>query len=125
MVSALSSYFRNFMLAPLVLASLFLLDAMRPDVLYAKEASTVPDYVIKEFGKPPAIPKGSLSKDVQSAVQVAFIDGIKHSAWGRDQGIALNKIVQSKDPRLFWIISDLMRFTAGQQLNDALTDAAS
>jgi hypothetical protein len=125
MVSALSSYFRNFMLAPLVLASLFLLDAMRADVLYAKEAATVPDYVIKEFGKPPAIPNGSLSKDVQSAVQVAFIDGIKQSTWGRDQGIALNKIVQSKDPRLVWIISDLMRFTAGQQLNDALTDAAS
>jgi hypothetical protein len=125
MVSALSSYFRNFMLAPLVLASLFLTGAMRPDVLYAKEAATVPDYVIKEFGKPPAIPKGPPSKDVQSAVQVAFIDGIKQSTWGRDQGIALNKIVQSKDPRLVWIISDLMRFTAGQQLNDALTDAAS
>ncbi len=125
MVSALSSHFRILLIAPMVLVSFFWLDAIKADGLQAKEATTVPDYVIKEFGRPPAIPKGPLSKDVQSAVQVAFIEGIKQSTWGRDQGIALDTIVNSKDPRLVWIISDLMRFTAGQQLNDALTDAAS
>lgn len=125
MVSALSSHFRILLIAPMVLVAFFWIDAMKADGLQAKEAATVPDYVIKEFGRPPAIPKGLLSKDVQSAVQVAFIEGIKQSTWGRDQGIALDTIVNSKDPRLVWIISDLMRFTAGQQLNDALTDAAS
>lgn len=125
MVSALSSHFRIILIAPMVLVAFFWLDAMKADGLQAKEAATVPDYVIKEFGRPPAIPKGPLSKDLQSAVEVAFIEGIKQSTWGRDQGIALDTIVNSKDPRLVWIISDLMRFTAGQQLNDALTDAAS
>jgi len=125
MVSLLSSQFRIFLIAPLVLVSLFLTGAMKTDALHAKEAATVPDYVIKEFGKPPVVPTGPLSKDVQSAVQVAFVEGIKQSTWGRDQGIALDTIVSSKDPRLVWIISDLMRFTAGQQLNDALSDAAS
>lgn len=125
MVSALSSHFRILLIAPMVLVSFFWLDAIKVDGLQAKEAATVPDYVIKEFGRPPATPKGPLSKDVQSAVQVAFVEGIKQSTWGRDQGIALDTIVNSKDPRLVWIISDLMRFTAGQQLNDALTDAAS
>ena len=34
-------------------------------------------------------------------------------------------IAQSKDPRIAWIISDLMRFITDRGLNAALADAAS
>ena len=87
--------------------------------------TALPDYVIEEFGTPPAIPEGSLSDTLQSAIQVAFVDSVTQSSWGRDQSIALSEIAESQDPRIVWIISDLMRFASGPQLNAALAQAAS
>ena len=83
----------------------------------AQEAPPLPDYVIEQFGEPPLAPEGPLSEALQSAVQVAFIDSMVNSIWGQDQALALNKISESKDPRLVWIISDLMRFVSGRVLN--------
>ncbi len=120
MASVIDSHFRIFLIA--ALATLFL---FWPNILRAQQAAPVPDYVIKQFGKPPTIPQGPLSEELQSAVQVAFIDSMSQSSWGRDQSIALREIVASKDPRIVWIISDLMRFSNGQQLSAELTDAAS
>ena len=115
-----------FSLSRLLLAALFVLFSLVwLGSLSAEERKPLPSYVIDEYGKPPAIPKGPLSKDIQTAVKMAFVDAMKQSVWGRDQTVALNEIVQSKDPRLVWIIADLMRFTAGQQLHDTLAEAAS
>lgn len=120
MALAIGSQFRIFLVASLVTVSLFWLDAPR-----AREASPLPDYVIEQFGKPPAVPQGPLSKGLQSAVQVAFIDSMTQSTWGRDQTIALDEIARSKDPRIAWIISDLMRFVTDSGLHVQLTIAAS
>ncbi|MGI9525021.1 MAG: DUF3179 domain-containing (seleno)protein [Hyphomicrobiaceae bacterium] len=95
------------------------------DAPQAQEAAPLADYVIEEFGEPPVIPAGPFSKELQSAVKVAFIDSAKHSIWGRDQTIALDKIAEARDPRIVWIISDLMRFVSGRQLSAALTNAAA
>ena len=97
--------------------------------LYAPtQAQTVPDlpdYVIEEFGTPPVIPEGPLSDALQAAVRTAFIDSMTQSTWGRDQEIALSEIAASGDPRLVWIITDLMRFSSAPWLSSALSDAAS
>ena len=95
------------------------------DALRAQEAKPLPKYVIEKFGEPPVIPTGPLSKELQNAVKVAFIDSVKQSNWGRDQGLALDEIAASKDPRLVWIISDLMRFASGIELDTVLSGAAS
>ncbi|WP_247742936.1 DUF3179 domain-containing (seleno)protein [Shimia sp. R9_1] len=87
-------------------------------------ADQLPDYVIAEFGAPPAIPQGPLSKEVQEAVEVAFVDSMTQGGWGRDQTIALDVIAESKDPRLVWIISDLMRFATGPEFTSVLSGAA-
>ena len=96
-----------------------------PGDLRAQDTDRLPDYAIEQFGNPPSVPKGPLSKALQSAVQVAFIDSVTQSTWGRDQTIALGEIALSKDPRIVWIISDLMRFAPGPRLNAALADAAA
>ncbi|WP_422048864.1 DUF3179 domain-containing (seleno)protein [Shimia sp.] len=87
-------------------------------------ADKLPDYVIAEFGAPPAIPQGPLSKEVEEAVKVAFVDSMTQGGWGRDQTIALDVIAESKDPRLVWIISDLMRFATGPEFTSVLSGAA-
>ena len=89
------------------------------------QTPALPDYIVAEFGNPPPVPDGRLSKDLRQAVEVAFVDSMRHSSWGQDQAIALEEIAASGDPRLVWIISDLMRFAPGRALNAQLADAAS
>ena len=120
MASVISSQSRTFLMASLVTLSLFW-----PGALRAQDAAPLPDYIIEQFGKPPAIPEGDLSQALQSAVQVAFIESMERSTWGSDQSTALSEISESKDPRIAWIISDLMRFAPDQQLNAELANAAS
>ncbi|WP_224825825.1 DUF3179 domain-containing (seleno)protein [Cognatishimia sp. MH4019] len=93
--------------------------------LWAQETAALPEYVIAEFGAPPVVPSGSLSPGLQTAVKMAFVDSVTQSTWGRDQRTALSEVAASGDPRLAWIISDLMRFSNGPELTAALAEAAS
>ncbi len=120
MASAMSSQSRLFFVGLLAALSLLWTDALR-----AQNATPLPDYVIEKFGNPPPVPEGLLSEELRSAVQVAFVDSMAKSSWGRDQTLALIEISESKDPRLAWIISDLMRFASGPDLNAILAKAAS
>ena len=120
MAPAIGYLSRIFFIVSVVALSLLWSDALR-----AQEAAPLPDYVIERFGEPPSVPDGPLSVDLQSAIQVAFIDSVLQSSWGRDQTIALGEIAESGDPRIVWIISDLMRFVSGRELNAALANAAS
>ena len=87
-------------------------------------ADQLPDYVIEEFGAPPDYPEGALSDALAQAVDVAFIESVTQAVWGPDQTIALGEIAQSGDPRLGWIISDLMRFVWGSEVNAELSRTA-
>ena len=120
MISALGSHFRIISIAMFVTLSLIWTNA-----LLAQDAAPLPDYVLEEFGERPATPDGPLSEELQAAVKVAFVDSMEQTTWGRDQTLALAVIAESKDPRLVWIISDLMRFAASGDLNIALSGAAS
>lgn len=120
MASAINFRVRIFLVGLLVTFSLVWSDAVR-----AQDAASLPDYVIEKFGTPPPIPEGPLSEELQAAVQVAFVDSVTQSGWGGDQTEALETIVASKDPRLAWLISDLMRFAGRAELNVLLASAAS
>ncbi|MGP1253201.1 MAG: DUF3179 domain-containing (seleno)protein [Kiloniellales bacterium] len=120
MTSAMSSHSRSFLVGLLVALSL-----IWPDALRAQGAIPLSDHVIERFGAPPPIPEGPLSEELQAAVQVAFVDSVTQSGWGNDQTLALAEISESEDPRLAWLISDLMRFAGGHELNAMLTAAAA
>ncbi|MEP0520177.1 MAG: DUF3179 domain-containing (seleno)protein [Hyphomicrobiales bacterium] len=119
MTSAINLQSRAFLIASLVTFSLFWAHGLRA------QETTLPAHVIERFGNPPAIPQGPLDENIQAAVQVAFIDTITQGAWGNDQTVALAEIASSKDPRLTWIISDLMRFASGREMRLFLAAAAS
>ncbi|WP_425093103.1 DUF3179 domain-containing (seleno)protein [Tropicimonas sp. S265A] len=91
----------------------------------AQDTQPLPAHVIDAFGTPPDVPEGPLPENVAAAVRAIVVDGVANSTWGRDQTIALGEIAASGDPRLAWIISDLMRFGSGSQLAAKLTGAAS
>ena len=98
---------------------------MVPSVMDAQEGGALPAYVVAQFGQPPAVPQGDLSPALHTALKVTFIESMASGTWGRDQRLALEEIATSQDPRLAWIISDLMRFASGRQLTNALADAAA
>jgi len=98
---------------------------MAPQTVRTAEAKELPDYVIKQFGAPPQVPTGAISPDLKRAIKAALVDSVTQSTWGRDQELALSEISQSKDPRIVWIISDLLRFVTGAELNVTLAQTAS
>lgn len=120
MASVIGSQSRIFLLASLLSFSPFWFDALQ-----AQEAAPLPNYVVAQFGEPPAVPEGPLSEELQSAVQIAFVDSMGHAAWRSEQMLALDVISESKDPRLVWIISDLMRFVSSHELNALLGSVAT
>lgn len=78
---------------------------------HAQIAAPLPDHVLTQYGSPPLVPAGAVSEELQGAIRVAFQHSLAQSVWGPEQNGALERITQSKDPRLAWIISDMMRFT--------------
>lgn len=120
MALATGSFIRSAMTLILLAAALLWYSAS-----VVKAADPLPDYVIEEYGTPPAIPDGPLSDTLKQAVETAFVDSMTQSTWGRDQTLAIAEIAESKDPRIVWLISDLLRFAARRELDEVLTNSAS
>lgn len=92
---------------------------------YSQEAAPLPAYVIEQFGQPPTIPAEPLSNELKRAVQIGLINPASQSTWSRDQVLAVDEIGKSGDPRLAWLIADLMRFATGPSLSAILGGAAA
>jgi len=92
---------------------------------HGQSSSSLPDYVIEEYGEAPEVPTGPLSHALQISAALAFIDGTKLTRWGDNQKQALTDIGKSDDPRLAWVISDMLRFTTSRRRHKALSQAAS
>ena len=89
------------------------------------QAESLPESVTERFGQPPSVPDGELSPAMQFAARVAFVDSTVLSTWDKNQELALAAIGKSGDPRLAWIIADMLRFVAVQAPDIALTRTAS
>ena len=74
----------------------------------------------RDFGPAPAVPGGSLNAKLQDSVEKVFIEGLA-SGWGAEQDQALIMIRESKDPRLAWIVTDLLRFAPGRTIGKELS----
>jgi len=81
--------------------------------------AALPEGSARDFGPAPAVPDGALSPKVQDAVDKIFIEGIEFG-WGDEQDQALEVINEAKDPRLGWIVADLLRFSQGRKANKDL-----
>lgn len=112
-------------LGAVLILSALVLSLLWPATPQAQQPAPLSPHVIQRFGQPPVVPDGPLPEHVQTAVQVAFIDSTAKSRWGPDQMASLDAIVVSKDPRIAWLIADLMRFAHDPVLSGFLSDAAS
>jgi hypothetical protein len=119
MTTASSTYLRLVSATVIVAMSLLWSTTLRA------QTNALPRYVIEQFGTPPAIPDVPLSAALRASMQTAFVVSISDGSWGSDQTIALTEIAASGDPRLVWLISDLLRFVPGRAVNADLSNAAS
>jgi hypothetical protein len=106
-------------------AAAALLAAIALPAAQADTRAPLHDYVIAEFGTPPPLVDGPLSADLRKAIKIVFIESLAQSDWEQQQRVALQKIASSGDPRLVWIIADMMRFTWREEFDTALAEAAS
>jgi len=97
----------------------------------AQEKAPLPSYVIDRYGEPPVIPEGPLSDALQYEVRSAFmgslepIGSVTRVVWGPEQSESLAELVAAKDPRVTWLIADMLRFTWKEELVDELSLAAA
>ncbi len=91
----------------------------------AQEASPIPDYVAQEFGQPPSVSEGAVGAEIEEALQVVFVDSLARGEWGNQQSLALEQVRLSGDPRLAWIVADMMRFTWQRTFDDALAQTGA
>ena len=102
-----------------------------PSLLLSKEQASLPVYVLEKFGDPPSVPVGPLSESAAKAVQTAFtgaiapIGSVSRTTWGEANSKALQSLMAAQDPRVVWLISDLLRFTSQRELYDELANAAA
>ncbi|KMW57179.1 hypothetical protein AIOL_002140 [Candidatus Rhodobacter oscarellae] len=99
------------------MASAAALALLWPGLAQAQDKTPVSDHVIAEFGAPPPIPTGPLSESLAFAVEQVFVVSMQDGTWGRDQRLALDEIAAAKDPRLAWLLADMMRFVSDQGLH--------
>ncbi|MEM9010888.1 MAG: DUF3179 domain-containing (seleno)protein [Pseudomonadota bacterium] len=88
-------------------------------------AQDLPDYVVEEYGTPPSIPEGPLSAELEEAMRTAFVDVFEARSWGDAQQAALEQIAAAEDPRVVWVITDMMRFSFRSSFDRDLALAAA
>jgi len=93
-------------------------------VTVAETKTALSKHVIERFGSPPTVPEGPLGEDLHRAVASVFNEATLTTGMGRDQFLDLETIAESKDPRLAWLVSDLMRFAGQDDLGEALNSTA-
>jgi len=81
------------------------------------------DYGVERFGPAPSVPEGALSGEAEAAISrlsTAILAGDDSSLSADVQLLG-----QSDDPRVAWVLSDLLRFSQGRELGAVATIAAN
>ena len=96
----------------------------------AQANSGLSDFVLDHYGAPPDIPTGPITKTMQQNVGIVFketlagVGSVSRSTWGDAQSEALAALVDADDPRVVWLISDLLRFIWRRETSAELSAAA-
>jgi len=85
----------------------------------------VPAHVVAQFGHPPAVPMGALPQDVETALSKVVAHATAQSSWSPADLAAFDVVAASQDPRVAWLLTDMLRFTWRPECGAALTGAAT
>jgi len=91
----------------------------------AQDTPALPDYVTAEFGTPPVIPEGAIADDLQRAINRLVRISMDQNSWDPTDTVDLEVIVAAKDPRVAWVMTDMLRFTWRPEFSNALMKATT
>jgi hypothetical protein len=94
------------------------------NILWAQDRAPLPDYVVAEFGTPPAIPTGPLARPVTDALEELLALTLNQADWIPSNTAAFDTVAQAQDPRLVWTLTDMLRFAWRPEFHAALADVA-
>ena len=77
-----------------------------------------------DFGQAPTVPSGDLAPELIASLDILFGDELSDGLFLGDKLTALQTLQSSGDPRVAWLISDLMRFIGSPQSSGLLGSAA-
>lgn len=104
----------------LLIASLNVKAATEPDT-----QTSLGPHVLAQFGNPPALKSGPLSSEVVDAIDTVFGENLRVPEWGEKQSDAIQVLATSEDPRVAWLVSDMMRFARSEGLMTALASVTA
>lgn len=78
-----------------------------------------------DFGPPPAVPEGDLSPEHAGAVELITSTDIDEIPFSAEQIDAIGLLGESGDPRVTWILTDILRFTRDSERANAISEASS
>ena len=90
----------------------------------ARARAALPGGEMKNYGRPPTVATGALDVELRTAIDTAFGDDLRAASFGTVQIDALQRIADSRDVRVAWIVSDLMRFASSSKLTAMLAATA-
>lgn len=107
-----------------LLVALTLLTAL-PLMATAEARTPLSDYVLQTYGTPPAIPDGPLPPALRAALDRVIDNSLTQSRWIPTDTEALKLLVAGADPRVGWLLTDMLRFTWRAEFRTAVTGAAA
>lgn len=98
---------------------------LAPNTLLAQARAPLSEHVINEFGVPPSIPEGALSETVTKALEEVLAIGFNQADWNPTNTTSLDIVGQTYDPRMVWVLTDMLRFAWRPEFRAALTRTVS
>ncbi len=89
------------------------------------DLADVPRGEVRDFGPAPEVPEGDYTPEVAEAIDILFGNGVVADIPTDEQNEALEFLGESGDPRVAWILMDLLRFSRGASDAQRLTDGAN
>ncbi len=78
----------------------------------------------QDFGPAPAVPEGDLSPEHAAAIELITSTDIDEIPFTGEQLDAIALLGQSEDPRVVWVLADILRFSRDPGRAGALADAS-
>jgi len=85
----------------------------------------VAGHVVAQFGSPPTVREDAVPQKVQTALSELVTHATGQSSWSPTDSAAFDVIAASGDPRVAWLLTDMLRFTWRPEFGAALTKAAT
>lgn len=94
-----------------------------PTVQAEAAAAVAARYTVDRFGPSPEVPEGPLDDATANAVETLMGERLANRIYDEESDAAIDALGASGDPRVAWLLSDMLRIAREESLSNRLTAA--